>query len=80
MPYDELTTMIVIDITYVPQTERNPDSGWCWSVYHNGNQYASEVLPESSRITAEAYALKYVNELLGGSPRKREDHDSVQSN
>lgn len=52
-------------ITYCPPGEDGGDSGWCWEVRVNGNMIAEEILPETSRITAEAKVAKYLMEAMG---------------
>ncbi len=38
--------------------------GWCWSVYLNNIQYASEILPERSAKEARKKILKYTKKAL----------------
>lgn len=55
---------ISAEITYCPSNGRL-DGGWCWEVRVNGKMIAEEILPETSRITAEAKVAKYLMEAMG---------------
>lgn len=71
-PWPENTTEIAATIAYVAPNNRS-DGGWYWDVRLNGRLYAEEILPEKSRIIAEALVRKQLNEILNGGDAHRED-------
>lgn len=70
-PRDRARRDITSDIVFCPARPGDGHydyDGWCWSVYLNNIQYASEILPERSAKEAQKNIMKYTKKAL------KEDH------
>lgn len=57
---------VTSDITFVHSDRKDKVKvkGWCWTVFLNGKQYASEVLPEKSSRIARRAVAKWTKKAL----------------
>jgi hypothetical protein len=62
---------VTSNITFVhsERKDKTKVKGWCWSVYLNGEQYASEVLPEKSSRKARRAVAKWTKRALNEKSR-----------
>ena len=62
----DLLARIDTDLTFCPANDLGDPAydGWCWTVYLNGIQYASEVLPEKSLHKARKNIAKWTRKAM----------------